>query len=56
MVEDAIDRVNTSSNESTLVLAGGGSHLLDQSVIKGCSEVIKSKYSEVANALGAAVT
>ena len=56
MIEDAIDRVKTSSNEPALVLVGGGSHLFDESAIKGCSAVIKPKYSEVANAVGAALS
>ena len=56
MLEDAIDRVKTSSKEPPLILVGGGSELFDEPNVKGCCEVIKPKFGEVANAVGAALS
>lgn len=53
-IEDAIDQIKTSDHDMPLILVGGGSILVSRS-IKGASEVLKPKHSEVANAVGAAI-
>lgn len=53
-IEDAIDRMKTSSADIPVILSGGGSILLSQP-LEGASEVVKPAYFEVANAIGAAI-
>jgi hypothetical protein len=54
-VEDAIDLVKTKQGDARVVLVGGGSIIINEH-IAGISEVIRPKYLEVANAVGAAVS
>ena len=54
MVEDAIDRMKTSPEPVPVILVGGGSILLPDS-LKGASKVVKPENFEVANAIGAAI-
>lgn len=52
LVEDAIDRVKTSVEDSPVVLVGGGSVLVTRE-LRGASEVKIPDQSAVANAIGA---
>lgn len=54
MLEDAIDQMKTSSKEVPLILSGGGSIIVSQS-LKGVSEVIRPNHYGAANAIGAAL-
>jgi N-methylhydantoinase A/oxoprolinase/acetone carboxylase beta subunit len=54
MLEEAIDRVKTSSADMKVVLVGGGGILVNRK-LKGSSEVIMPKNYGVANAIGAAI-
>jgi N-methylhydantoinase A/oxoprolinase/acetone carboxylase beta subunit len=54
MLEDAIDQMKTSSIEVPLILSGGGSIIVSDS-LKGISEVIRPKHFDAANAVGAAL-
>ncbi len=54
-VEDAIDSMKLSSNDVTVILAGGGSVIIP-SDLKGASEVIVPQYSGCANAIGSAIS
>lgn len=54
MLEDAVDQMKTSSKEVPLILSGGGSIIVPNS-LKGVSEVVRPKYFEAANAIGAAL-
>ncbi|MFB6804791.1 ROK family protein [Peribacillus butanolivorans] len=54
MLEDAIDQMKTSSKEVPLILSGGGSIIVSNS-LKGVSEVVRPKHFEAANAIGAAL-
>jgi N-methylhydantoinase A/oxoprolinase/acetone carboxylase beta subunit len=54
MIEDAIDRMKTSSSAVPVVLVGGGS-ILAPTKLRGASEVIIPKQAGVANAIGAAI-
>lgn len=54
-VEDAIDSMKLSSNDVTVILAGGGSVIIP-SELKGASEVIVPQYSGCANAIGSAIS
>ncbi|MGE7765572.1 ROK family protein [Peribacillus sp. NPDC096540] len=54
MLEDAIDQMKTSSKEVPLILSGGGSIIVSNS-LKGVSEVFRPKHFEAANAIGAAL-
>ena len=53
-VETAIDRVKLSHDDVPVVLVGGGSILLGDS-LKGGSEVLRPEHAGVANAIGAAI-
>ena len=53
-VEDVIDRVKLSSGDAPVVLVGGGSVLVDES-LAGASIVIRPEHADVANAIGAAI-
>ena len=53
-VEDAIDRVKLSLEDVPVVLVGGGSVLLGDS-LSGASRVLRPEHAGVANAIGAAI-
>ncbi|TCP31342.1 N-methylhydantoinase A/oxoprolinase/acetone carboxylase beta subunit [Scopulibacillus darangshiensis] len=54
MLEDAIDQMKTSSKEVSLILSGGGSVIVADS-LKGVSNVIRPDHYDAANAIGAAL-
>jgi N-methylhydantoinase A/oxoprolinase/acetone carboxylase beta subunit len=54
MIEDAIDRMKTSSSAVPVVLVGGGS-ILAPRTLRGAAEVIIPAQAGVANAIGAAI-
>ncbi|MBD7936418.1 hydantoinase/oxoprolinase family protein [Cytobacillus sp. Sa5YUA1] len=54
MVEEAIDRMKTSADPVPVILVGGGSILLPET-LKGASHVIRPNHSGVANAIGSAI-
>lgn len=53
-LEEAIDRVKTKQGNVKVILVGGGSIIVGNH-IAGVGEIIRPKYFEVANAVGAAV-
>jgi N-methylhydantoinase A/oxoprolinase/acetone carboxylase beta subunit len=53
-LEDAIDRMKTSSSDVPVVLVGGGSILAHRD-IRGASQIIVPQNAGVANAIGAAI-
>jgi N-methylhydantoinase A/oxoprolinase/acetone carboxylase beta subunit len=53
-IEEAIDQVKTSARAMPLILVGGG-HILVSRGLRGASEVLRPRYAEVANAVGAAI-
>jgi N-methylhydantoinase A/oxoprolinase/acetone carboxylase beta subunit len=53
-IEEAIDQVKTSARAMPLILVGGG-HILVSRELRGTSEVLRPRYAEVANAVGAAI-
>lgn len=53
-VEEAIDFVKTKQGDAKVILVGGGSVILRGDLL-GVGEVIRPRYLEVANAVGAAV-
>jgi hypothetical protein len=53
-IEEAIDQIKVSSAPQPIILVGGGNILVSRS-LKGGSEVIRPRYAEVANAVGAAI-
>ncbi|WP_221565912.1 hydantoinase/oxoprolinase N-terminal domain-containing protein [Alkalihalobacillus sp. TS-13] len=55
MLEEAIDKIKTSSEPVPVVLVGGGSILFPND-LKGASEVLKPNHFGVANAMGAAIS
>jgi activator of 2-hydroxyglutaryl-CoA dehydratase len=54
-LEQAIDQVKTKQGQAKVILVGGGSIIVDKQIV-GVGEVIRPKYLEVANAIGAAVS
>jgi len=54
LIEDAIDMVKTKPGDAIALLVGGGSIIVGDK-LKGISNVIKPDFSNVANAVGAAV-
>lgn len=54
MVEEAIDKMKTSAEPVPVILVGGGSILLPDT-LKGVSQVVRPHYFGVANAIGAAI-
>lgn len=54
MVEEQIDRMKTSAEGLPVILVGGGSILLPDS-LQGASSVVRPEHFEVANAIGAAI-
>ena len=53
-VEEGVDRVKTSSEPLPLILVGGGSILIRES-ITGTTECVIPEHAEVANAIGASI-
>ena len=53
-LEEAIDLVKTKQGDAKVILVGGGSIIIGDR-IAGVGEIIRPKYLEVANAVGAAV-
>ena len=53
-VEESVDQVKLSAAQEPIVLVGGGSILVRDS-IEGATEVIRPAHHEVANAIGAAI-
>jgi hypothetical protein len=53
-LEEAIDLVKTRQGNAKVILVGGGSIIVGDH-IAGVAEIIRPKYFEVANAVGAAV-
>lgn len=57
MVEEVVDRIKTSNEELPVILVGGGAIILDSTKpFHGASKVIKPFCSDVANAVGAALS
>ncbi|MGN6380557.1 MAG: hydantoinase/oxoprolinase family protein [Gaiellales bacterium] len=54
MLADAVDRVKTHRGDRPLIVVGGGSVLVPDS-LPGVSEVIRPPHFDVANAIGAAI-
>ncbi|MGE7915047.1 hydantoinase/oxoprolinase N-terminal domain-containing protein [Lysinibacillus xylanilyticus] len=54
LIEQAIDKMKTSSEDVQLVLVGGGSIIVPDT-IRGVSNIIKSENGTVANAIGASI-
>lgn len=55
MIEQAIDKMKTSSEDVQLVLVGGGSIIVPDSIC-GVSNIIKTENGDVANAIGASIS
>jgi N-methylhydantoinase A/oxoprolinase/acetone carboxylase beta subunit len=53
-IAEAVDRMKTSAGQIPVVVVGGGSILLGDS-LPGASEVVKPEHFAVANAIGAAI-
>jgi N-methylhydantoinase A/oxoprolinase/acetone carboxylase beta subunit len=54
-IEDAIDRMKTSSRPVPVILVGGGNILLSRA-LRGTSQVHRPEHADVANAVGAAIS
>ncbi|TVY51163.1 putative D-/L-hydantoinase subunit A [Lachnellula cervina] len=54
-LESAIDLVKTKQGDAKVILVGGGSIIIADN-IAGVGEIIRPKYLEVANAVGAAIS
>lgn len=54
LVENAIDRMKTNSEDTTVILVGGGAALMPET-LKGANQVIRPDHAGVANAIGAAL-
>lgn len=55
ILEDAIDRAKTRQGDAIVILVGGGS-IIASDILSGVGQLIRPKYLEVANAVGAAVS
>ncbi|PQE32022.1 hypothetical protein CJF32_00001628 [Rutstroemia sp. NJR-2017a WRK4] len=53
-LEQTIDQVKTKQGQAKVILVGGGSIIVGKQIV-GVGEVIRPKYLEVANAIGAAI-
>lgn len=53
-LEGAIDPVKTKQGDAKVILVGGGSIIVNDT-IAGVGQIIRPRYLEVANAVGAAV-
>ena len=57
MVEEVVDRIKTTNEELPVILVGGGAIILDSTEpLNGASKLIKPVCSDVANAVGAALS
>lgn len=54
MIEDGVDRMKTSADDTPVIVVGGGAFLVPDQ-LEGVSEVIRVPHAGVANALGAAM-
>ncbi|MNW39914.1 Hydantoinase/oxoprolinase [compost metagenome] len=54
IIEQAIDKMKTASGDVELVMVGGGSVVIPDT-IRGVSRMIKPENGEVANAIGACI-
>ncbi|WP_411817814.1 hydantoinase/oxoprolinase N-terminal domain-containing protein [Hyphococcus sp. DH-69] len=54
MLEDGVDRMKTSSGDTSIIAVGGG-HFFISDTIKGASKVVRPEHASVANAVGAAI-
>ncbi len=54
LLEQAIDKMKTSSEDVSLVLVGGGGIIVPEQ-IRGVSTIVKNEYGGVANAIGASI-
>ncbi|MFJ7406260.1 MULTISPECIES: hydantoinase/oxoprolinase N-terminal domain-containing protein [unclassified Lysinibacillus] len=54
LLEQAIDKMKTSSEDVQLVLVGGGSIIVPES-LRGVAKIIKNEHGSVANAIGASI-
>ncbi|KAJ4416156.1 hypothetical protein N0V82_006916 [Gnomoniopsis sp. IMI 355080] len=54
ILEDAIDRAKTRQGDALVILVGGGG-IIAGDILAGVGELIRPRYFEVANAIGAAV-
>ncbi|WP_431811130.1 hydantoinase/oxoprolinase N-terminal domain-containing protein [Lysinibacillus sp. FW12] len=54
LLEQAIDKMKTSSEDVSLILVGGGSIIVPDS-IRGVSKIVKNENGGVANAIGASI-
>ncbi len=54
LVERAVDRIKTSADSVPVVLVGGGTIIVGDTLV-GASELIKPEHASVANAMGAAI-
>ncbi len=54
IIEGIIDKMKTSSGDVSVIIVGGGSILIPDT-LNGACEVIKPEHYEVANAIGAAI-
>lgn len=55
ILEDAIDIAKTRQGDAVVILVGGGSIIVSD-CLSGVAQLIRPKYLEVANAIGAAVS
>ena len=55
MLNQAIEKMKPNSDPLPVVLVGGGSILVEEGTIAVASQVYRPEYSEVANAIGAAI-
>lgn len=53
-VEESVDQVKTTAAPVPVILVGGGSILVDDS-LSGAAQVLRPEHAEVANAIGAAI-
>lgn len=54
LLEQAIDKMKTSSEDVSLILVGGGGIIVPEQ-IRGVSTIVKNEYGGVANAIGASI-
>lgn len=54
-LEDGVDRMKTSSDQTSLIVVGGGSFLVGET-FKGIQQIVSPPYAAVANAVGAAMS
>jgi alcohol dehydrogenase YqhD (iron-dependent ADH family) len=55
ILEEAVDIVKTKQGDAKVILVGGGSIIIGDSIV-GVGRVVRPDYFEVANAVGAAVS